>query len=327
MGRSLQFYTWSRAAVRAARASIVGGFMRSWIHDVRWVLLGTLVLSACGGSSDGGELSGNGGGGGSGGGVSSSGGSASQGPGGSNASGGSNTSGTTSGTGNVTGGGDGGSSTGTGGAQNGTGGASKGNGGTDVGVDGGDVDGGDVDGGVGGRSAGGGKGGSGAGGRPASCPMRAPANLTTCTMAEQGTECTYGAEMCTCTMQGNRLDWRCMRSTGGAGGAGGAGGTGNATNCPMSAPMSGGMCTRATRPGQSNTCRYGTDECTCGGVAAMSTWTCLTCPDTEPMPGGMCSSAGTCTYTARGRTTLCTCRAPIRGAGGAGGASMTWACF
>jgi hypothetical protein len=154
-------------------------------------------------------------------------------------------------------------------------------------------------------------------------------------MAEQGAACDYGAETCTCTMLAGRRDWRCMRSTGGAAGAGGVGGAAgaagagganaNAPNCPMAAPMAGGMCTRATRPGESNTCRYDTDECTCGGMGTMTTWTCLTCPMTEPMAGGMCTNAGTCTYTTtRGRTAFCTCRAPV---GVGGGGSMTWACF
>src|SRR5215471_11012573 len=97
----------------ARHAWLRGGFMRSWVHDVRWVLLGTLMLPACGGSSDGGELSGNGSGGDHSSGGSSASGGSSQGSGGSNASsGGSNSSGATTGTGNVTGGGDGGSSTG-----------------------------------------------------------------------------------------------------------------------------------------------------------------------------------------------------------------------
>ena len=94
--------------------------------------------------------------------------------------------------------------------------------------------------------------------------------------------------------------------------------------------MSGGMCTRATRAGESNTCRYGTDECTCAGMGAMTTWTCLTCPATEPRGGSACDSAGTCTYTVMGRAAFCTCRAPVGGGGGrggAGGASMTWACL
>jgi hypothetical protein len=299
-----------------------GGLMGSWVHTVRWMVFGTLTLSACGSSSDAGALLGTGGAGYSSGGGQSSGGASSSGGSAASGTGGSNVAGTTSGTGNVTGGGDGGFPTGTGGSRTGAGGASNGSGGTAAGMDGGvDTDGGDA----GGRTGGG---GTGAGGRPANCPMRAPANLTMCTMAEQGTACTYGAEMCTCTMQAGRLDWRCMRSTGGVGGVGGtagAGGTGgNAANCPMSAPMSGGMCTRATRPGQSNNCRYGTDECTCGGIGAMSTWTCLSCPATTPMTGGMCTNAGTCTYTTGRRTTSCTCRAPIRGAGGA---SMTWACL
>jgi hypothetical protein len=56
----------------------------------------------------------------------------------------------------------------------------------------------------------------------------------------------------------------------------------------------------------------------------MSTWTCITCPTTEPTTGGMCTTAGICTYTTRGRTALCTCRART---GGVGGASMTWTCL
>jgi hypothetical protein len=193
------------------------------------------------------------------------------------------------------------------------------------------ADGGVEDGGAGKGGRGGTAGRGGTGGNPATCPMRAPGNATVCTRAESGTTCDYGMEACSCDMQAGRLEWRCMRNnTGGAGGVGGAGGAGgaNAANCPANTPMSGGMCTRATRPGQSNTCDYGTDECTCEAGAtpgARATWACVTCPATVPMNGGMCPSAGRCTYTTTARTTICTCRAPVGGVGGA--AAMTWRCL